>query len=198
MTAHTSSTAARSGIRRVLARDTSGLGPGDRAHSRPLASGRDPAARRQPFLHARIAPFLPRNRVDYVFGFATTATLRRHIDASRNRGARLAAADAPDNAPALQGRLRRRRELGSRRTYHRPHRSWPDGVKAIRQRAVTSPMSWTQGQMHWSNQSPLSGSWKLLAVIAPFPSPRRPYSRDPDLDRIVVTSASRHRRASLA
>jgi hypothetical protein len=68
------------------------LGPGDRGHSRPLASGRDPAARRQPLLHARSAPFLPRNRVDYALGVATTATLRHHIDTPKNTVTRLAAA----------------------------------------------------------------------------------------------------------
>jgi hypothetical protein len=47
-------------------------------------------------LHARSAPFLPRNRVDYALGVATTTTLLRHIDTLKNTVARLAAAGAPD------------------------------------------------------------------------------------------------------
>jgi hypothetical protein len=47
-------------------------------------------------LHARSAPFLPRNRVDYALGGATTTTLRRHINTLKNTVARLAAAGAPD------------------------------------------------------------------------------------------------------
>ena len=112
-----SSTAARSGIRRVLAPDTLGLGPGGRAHSRPLASGRDPAARRQPFiarLKCSVSAAQPRRLCPRCRDDDHVAASYRHTE---EHGGALSRRGCSRQAPALQGILRRRRELGSRRTH---------------------------------------------------------------------------------
>jgi Transposase DDE domain group 1 len=65
--------------------------------------------------------FCRAERIDCVLGVAPTTTLRKHIAALEASTAARAAGAGGDEAAPLQGILRRRRQLGSRRTHRRPH-----------------------------------------------------------------------------